>query len=276
MKKILSLALALVLAGTIAGCTNSKPSGGDSALSGWEFVEDKGELIVGLDDTFAPMGFRDESDNLVGFDIDLATKVGEKLGVDIKFQPIDWNSKELELSSKRIDCIWNGMSATESRQKEMSLTKKYLNNRIVIMTIDGGKAVISKDDLKDMKIGTQEGSSALETMIKDDDYDSFKDNISEFPTYDEVILDMQAGRLDCMVVDEVLGEYKNSKLTEKFIVSEINFGDDFYAIGCRKGETDLADKINEAIATLIEEGTAEEISNKWFGKNIVILEGYDQ
>lgn len=276
MKKILALALAFVLAGTIAGCTDSKSSGGDSALTGWEYVEDKGELIVGLDDTFAPMGFRDESDNLVGFDIDLATKVGEKLGVNIKFQPIDWNSKELELSSKRIDCIWNGMSATKSRQEEMSLTKKYLNNRIVIMTIDGGKAVTSKDDLKDMKIGTQEGSSALETMIKDEDYDSFKDNISEFPTYDEVILDMQAGRLDCMVVDEVLGEYKNSKLTEKFIVSDINFGDDFYAIGCRKGETDLADKINEALSILIEEKTAEEISNKWFDKNIVILEGYDE
>lgn len=276
MKKILALALAFVLAGTIAGCTDSKSSGGDSALTGWEYVEDKGELIVGLDDTFAPMGFRDESDNLVGFDIDLATKVGEKLGVNIKFQPIDWNSKELELSSKRIDCIWNGMSATKSRQEEMSLTKKYLNNRIVIMTIDGGKAVTSKDDLKDMKIGTQEGSSALETMIKDEDYDSFKDNISEFPTYDEVILDMQAGRLDCMVVDEVLGEYKNSKLTEKFIVSDINFGDDFYAIGCRKGETDLADKINEALSILIEEKTAEVISNKWFDKNIVILEGYDE
>ena len=168
------------------------------------------------------------------------------------------------------------MSATETRQKEMSLTKKYLNNRIVIMTIDGGKAVASKDDLKEMKIGTQEGSSALETMMKDEDYDSFKDNISEFPTYDEVILDMQAGRLDCMVVDEVLGEYKNSKLTEKFIVSDINFGDDFYAIGCRKGETDLADKINEAIASLIEDGAAADISNKWFDKNIVILEGYDE
>lgn len=276
MKKFLALALTLVLAGSIAGCTGNKGSGGDSALSGWEYVEDKGELIVGLDDTFAPMGFRDESENLVGFDIDLANKVGEKLGVDIKFQPIDWNSKELELSSKRIDCIWNGMSATETRQKEMSLTKKYLNNRIVIMTIDGGKAVASKDDLKEMKIGTQEGSSALETMMKDEDYDSFKDNISEFPTYDEVILDMQAGRLDCMVVDEVLGEYKNSKLTEKFIVSDINFGDDFYAIGCRKGETDLADKINEAIASLIEDGTAADISNKWFDKNIVILEGYDE
>lgn len=276
MKKFLALVLTFVLIGTIAGCSDNKSSGGDSALSGWEYVEDKGELIVGLDDTFAPMGFRDESDNLVGFDIDLATKVGEKLGVNIKFQPIDWNSKELELSSKRIDCIWNGMSATKSRQKEMSLTKKYLNNRIVIMTIDGGKAVTSKDDLKEMKIGTQEGSSALETMMKDEDYDSFKDNISEFPTYDEVILDMQAGRLDCMVVDEVLGEYKNSKLTEKFIVSDINFGDDFYAIGCRKGETDLADKINEAIAILIEEKTAEEISNKWFDKNIVILEGYDE
>lgn len=102
---------------------------------GWEYIQNKGTLVVGLDDTFAPMGFRDESNNLVGFDIDLANAVGELLGIQIVFQPISWDAKELELSSKKIDCIWNGMSATEERQQNMALTYKYLNNKIVLMSL---------------------------------------------------------------------------------------------------------------------------------------------
>jgi len=284
MRKIGILLLALVLCmGMFTGCAKGESPAATTAaptatiaadLTGWAYIQDKGELIVGLDDTFAPMGFRDDAGNLVGFDIDLAKAVGTKLGIKITFQPIDWDSKELELSSKRIDCIWNGMSANAERQASMALTKKYLNNRIVIMTKTGGEAVTAKADLKDLKIGTQAGSSALDAIKADSDYAAFSANISEYPTYDEVLLDMQAGRIDCMVVDEVLGEYKNSKLTEKLIVSEINFGDDFYAIGCRKGETDLADKLNDTIEALINDGTASDISNTWFGKNIVILEDY--
>lgn len=134
--------------------------------------------------------------------------------------------------------------------------------------------VKSASELKDLKIGTQKDSSALGVLKDHADYNSFKDNISEYTSYDEAILDLQAGRIDVIVVDEVLGEYKNSKLTKKMAVSDFDFGDDFYAIGCRNGETDVANKLNGAIKTLVDNGKAAEISKKWFGKNIVIFENY--
>ncbi len=274
MKIILSLMVFTLV--FMAGCSDETKDNneGNKELTGWAYIEDKGELIVGLDDAFAPMGFRDESGELVGLDIDLARAVSEELGVKVKFKPIVWDTKEMELMSKNIDCIWNGMSATEERQEKMALSKKYLNNRIVILTKDDSVKVANADDLKNYKIGTQVDSAALETMMNSDKYDVFKDNISQYKTYDEALMDMKTGRLDCMVVDEVLGEYKNSKLDKKFPVAEFDFGDDFYAIGCRKGETDVADKLNDALAKLIEQGKAQEISNNWFGKNIIILEDY--
>lgn len=267
-KRILMFVLALVmLAMPLAGCSSS---------GGWSYVKEKGVLIVGLDDTFAPMGYRDESGTLVGFDIDLANAVGEVLGVTIQFQPIDWTAKELELTSKRIDCIWNGMSATAERQESMALTNKYLNNQIVLMSIRTDLSIKSEADLVGLKIGTQADSAALETMQDNAAYDTFKANISEYPTYDEAILDMQAGRVDVIAVDKVLADYKNTKLEVKMTQAEFDFGDDFFAIGCRKAETDLADKLTEAIQTLIDNGKAAEISNKWFGENRVICEGYDK
>ena len=282
MKKIFyTLLIVIMSAAMMTGCgvkASDKGSGSNkkSEAGGWDYIKEKGSLVIGLDETFAPMGFRNEKNELVGFDIDLANAVGKKLGLEIEFRPIDWNAKEMELSSKRIDCIWNGMSATEDRQKSMTLTKKYLNNRIVIMTMDDSLEVNSAEDLKKLKIGTQADSAALETMQDNDAYDSFSSNITEYNTYDEAILDMQAGRIDCIVVDQVLGEYKNNQMDNVMKECSFNFGDDFYAIGCRKGEKDLADKINSAIKALIDDGTAADISTKWFGKDIVILEDYDK
>lgn len=100
----------------------------------WDYIKNNGKLIVGLDATFAPMGFRDESGEIVGFDIDLANAVAKELGVAVEFQPIDWDAKELELNGKKIDCIWNGMSATPERMEKMTLSDPYLNNTISIMT----------------------------------------------------------------------------------------------------------------------------------------------
>ncbi len=242
----------------------------------WEYIQTNGKLIVGLDDTFAPMGFRDEAGTLVGFDIDLANAVGEVLGVEIVFQPIDWTAKELELSSKRVDCLWNGMSATPARQQEMALTDKYLNNILKVASFDATINVKSEADLAGLKIGIQDASAALEVVMANAAYDTFKDNITTYPTYDEALLDMQAGRVDVIVVDQVLAEYKNTKLDTPMTFSDFEFGDDFYAIGCRLGEKALAAKITDAISQLIDNGKAAEISNKWFGKNIVILEGYDE
>lgn len=235
-------------------------------------IQDKGELVIGLDDTFAPMGFRDESGELVGFDIDLATAVCEELGVTAKFQPIAWDAKELELSSGRVDCLWNGMSSTPDRQESMSLSKPYLNNRIIVMT-NPGIEIQSKEDLKDYYIGIQAMSAALETLENDPVYDTIPAaQIVQFPTYDEVIMDMGTGRLDCMVIDEVLGNYKNNNLDSKFGVADFDFGDDLYVIGFRKADVELTNAVDEAISALKANGKAAEISNKWFGEDIVIAD----
>lgn len=275
-KKLLLLAAVMVLVlGTLAmtGCGAKEDTAAED--TSWTYIQDKGELVVGLDDTFAPMGFRDEDNNLVGFDIDLATAVCKELGVEVKFQPINWDSKEMELTSKNIDCIWNGMSITPERMEKMSLSNKYINNKIIIMALSDDVKVEKAEDLANYNVGTQVDSAALETMKADAGYDAFKDKVTEYKTYDQAIMDMQAGRVDCIVVDQVLGEYKNSKMKEKMNVCSYDFGDDFYAIGFRPEDKELTSKVNEAIKATIDSGEAEKISNKWFGKNIVIFEELD-
>ncbi|MCQ4637802.1 amino acid ABC transporter substrate-binding protein [Anaerovorax odorimutans] len=275
-KKLLLLAAVLVLVvGSLAltGCGGDKETSEDAS---WSYVEEKGELIIGLDDTFAPMGFRDEGNNLVGFDIDLANAVCAQMGIKAKFQPINWDSKDMELEAKNIDCVWNGMSITPERQEKMTLSNKYINNKIIVMALKDDVKVTKAEDLANYKIGTQVDSSALKMLQDNEAYDSYKDKISEYKTYDQAIMDMQAGRVDCIVVDQVLGEYKNSKMKEKMNVCDFNFGDDFYAIGFRKGDEALAAKVNDAIKATIDSGEAEKVSNKWFGKNIVIFEPLDK
>ena len=260
----------------LTGCGGNDKKDAAAEDTSWAYVEDKGELIVGLDDTFAPMGFRDEDGKLVGFDIDLATAVAKELGVKVKFQPINWDSKAMELESKNIDCIWNGMSITDEVKEKMTLSNKYLNNQIIIMALDKKVKVEKAEDLANYKIATQVDSSGLKVLTENEAYESYKDNITEYKTYDQAIMDMQTGRMDCVVVDQVLGEYKNSKMKEKMQVCDFNFGGDFYAVGFRKGEEALAAKINDAIKATIDSGEAEKISKKWFGKNIVIFEPLEE
>ena len=278
-KKLLLLETVLVLtisSFALTGCGGNDKKDAAAEDTSWAYVEDKGELIVGLDDTFAPMGFRDEDGKLVGFDIDLATAVAKELGVKVKFQPINWDSKAMELESKNIDCIWNGMSITDEVKEKMTLSNKYLNNQIIIMALDKKVKVEKAEDLANYKIATQVDSSGLKVLTENEAYESYKDNITEYKTYDQAIMDMQTGRMDCVVVDQVLGEYKNSKMKEKMQVCDFNFGGDFYAVGFRKGEEALAAKINDAIKATIDSGEAEKISKKWFGKNIVIFEPLEE
>lgn len=273
MKKFIYLMTTIALVAGMAllsGCGSSKEA------TDYAYIEDKGALTVGLDDTFAPMGFRDKDDNLVGVDIDLAKAVGKKLGIKVEFQPIDWDAKEAELKSKNIDCVWNGMSATKDRQKSMTLSNKYFNNKILVMSLDKGINIKSSADLKNYKVGTQADSAALESVKADKNYDSFADNVSEYPTYDEAILDMKAGRIDVIVIDEVYALYNNKNKT-KLYQSDFDFGSDKYAVGFRKEDKELAVKVNDAIQECIDDGTADKISEKWFGKgsSLIINEGYD-
>ena len=203
-KKLVALMMVVVLVlslGLMTSCGEKKAEG------------DAETIVVGLDDTFAPMGFRDKDGNLVGFDIDLATAVGEELGMKVEFKPIDWKAKEAQLKAGTVDCLWNGMSVTPERIEGMALTYKYLNNKIVLMSLANSDVdVTAPDQLSNLKIGTQAGSAALEVLEANEAYDSFKDNISEYDTYDTAIMDLKAGRVDVIAVDKVLGEYTNNNL----------------------------------------------------------------
>ena len=266
-KKLFALGMILTLTAgmfMLTGC-------GDKEAAEEPAAEEK--LVVGLDDTFAPLGFRNEKNELVGVDIDLANELGKELGMDVEFKVIDWDAKELELKAETIDCVWNGMSITPDRLEKMSLSDKYLNNKIVLMSLaDGGVNVTDGKQLADLKIGTQVDSSALKMLQADPNYESFKDNISEYETYDVAIMDLKAGRVDVIAVDQVLGEYTNKNLNGEMMENDYSLGDDFYVIGFAKDNTELRDKVNEAMKKMFEDGRSEEISNKWFGKNIVVNE----
>ena len=174
------MAAAMVLgmtALTACGSDDAASEGGDAESDAAE--SDGGTIVVGIDDAFAPMGFRDEDGNIVGFDIDLANAVGEQLGMDMEFKVIDWDAKEIELKAGTVDCLWNGLSVTPERMEAMAFSNKYLNNKIVLMSLaDSGIDVTAGEELADLKIGTQVDSSALQMLEADPAYDSFAGNIT--------------------------------------------------------------------------------------------------
>lgn len=185
------------------------PEGDDSL----DKILDKGKLIVGLDDSFPPMGFRDDKNNIVGYDIDLAKEVAKRMDVELVLQPIDWDSKELELQSGKIDCIWNGMTITEERVEAMYFVKPYIANRQIVI-VGENSDIKTKADLNGKKIGLQKGSSALNAVKADDVYSKIGE-IIEYQNNVDAFNDLKVGRIDALVVDEVAGRYMIEKDKDK-------------------------------------------------------------
>ncbi len=221
-------------------------------------------LVIGLDDTFAPMGFKDEQGNYTGFDIELAKAVGDYLGIDFTFKSIDWNSNILELNSKKIDLIWNGMTITDKRLNEMAITEPYFEDAQALYVLKGS-SIQSKEDLKDKIIGLQLGSSAEEAFNQDEIASKVKET-KKYQDNVQALSDLKAGRVDAVVVDSVVGDYYLSKQSG-FVKLDDNFGVEYFGIGARKGETDLVNKINEAIKALKENGEYQKIYDRWFKNN---------
>jgi polar amino acid transport system substrate-binding protein len=262
-KIVLGIALGIFTFGFVA-CENNNAEATNTL--------DKEEIILGFDDTFVPMGFKGENGEYAGFDIELAEAVGEKLGKEIVFQPIDWSMKETELNNGNIDFIWNGYSITEERQEQVTFSDVYLDNRQVIITLaDSG--INGKANLADKVVGAQNQSSAVDAIEKEPEVlSTFKDgSVVTFDTNNDAFMDLEAGRLDAIVADEILAKYYiNQRGAEKYKVLEEDFGKESYAIGMRKNDTELAEAVNNAIDELIKEGIAAEISEKWFGEDIVV------
>lgn len=233
-------------------------------------VMDKDKIIVGLDDAFAPMGFKNESGEIVGFDVDLAKEVGQRLDKEVIFQPIDWSMKESELNSGNIDFIWNGYTITEERKEKVDFSEAYLNNKQVIVTLTTTD-INSKSDLADKKVGAQSESSAIEAMEKDMElYESFYGGEAiTFEDNNQALMDLEAGRIDAVVADEILVKYYiKLKGEDKFKVLTENFGSEEYGVGIRKGDIETVEAINNAFEEMKKDGKMAEISQKWFGEDI--------
>jgi polar amino acid transport system substrate-binding protein len=272
MKKLISVFVGLMLVLSIfTGCANKETADKKESSDQFDAIKKKGEVVVGFDNTFVPMGFKDEKGDTVGFDIDLAKEVFKRVGIDVKFQPIDWSMKETELNTGKIDLIWNGYTITDERKEKVAFTNPYLENRQVIITLAGSK-VKTKEDLKGAKVATQSGSSSLEAINAEADlaaaFDGGKPVL--FENYTQALMDLEVKRVDAVVADEILARYYiNERGADKYAVLEDNFGDEEYGIGVRKSDKKLLEAVQKAMEEMKADGTSAEISKKWFAENII-------
>ncbi len=230
-------------------------------------VLSKGELVMGLDDSFPPMGFRNDDNEIVGYDVDLAREVASRLGVELVLQPIDWNAKEMELNTKRIDCIWNGFTMTAEREEAMSFSKPYLqNSQVVVVRSDSDYHSLS--DLAGSTVGLQAGSSAQEALNSAADFKASLGDVAEFRDNLTALIDLELHGIDAVVMDLVVAEYSIQQSGKDFRILDEALAPESYGVGFRKDDVALRDRVQAILEEIAADGTAALISESWFGSDI--------
>ena len=239
-------------------------------------AENNQEIVVGLDINVPPMGFLDSNGNITGFDIDLAKETFKVLGKEITFQPIDWDSKELELSTGKIDVIWNGLSYTPERAKNMLLTKTYMQNNQVFI-VKKGSGISDISDLNQKTVCVQKGSSG-ETALKNSDVGKNFKNITTLENMVNCLSEVRLLKTDTTLADEVTARYYLAKnnLESEFEILSDPLSTENYVVAVKNGNETLKNEIEYGLTKIIENGVAENISKKWFGKNIICFENAEQ
>jgi len=279
IKSLILVILILALgAASLAGCSNQSSDQASNQTSqtsnqepaevedSFEKIKEKGQVIMGLDDTFAPMGFRDENNEIVGFDVDLAKEVFKRNNLELILQPIDWTMKEAELNSGNIDMIWNGYTITAERMEKVAFSKPYLKNRQIIITL-ADSDINSKADLEGKKVAAQAGSTAVDAMYTEPDIVAAFDGGEPilFDTNNEAFMDLEAGRSDAVVADEILARYYiKQRGPEKYKILDEDFGEEEYGIGFRKQDKKLLEMVDNTLDEMRKDGTFDSIYNKWF------------
>lgn len=258
----------LVMLAMLVGLSLGAWAQADSSL---QDILNKGTLVLGLDASFPPMGFTDpDSGDIVGFDIDLAREVASRLGVELVCQPIDWYAKEMELNAHHIDVIWNGMTITPQRLADMRISLPYLKNDqvVVVRTADG---ITNLTGLAGKKLGLQAGSSANDAL---DAAADFKASLGEVVPFDEnltALMDLHRGGVDAVLVDVIVANYYMTVNDYPFLVLDESLAPEEYGIGFRKNDNTFADKVNEILLEMRQDGILEKISDDWFGTDITII-----
>lgn len=269
MKRIFLLLMAVVLMFSLASCGNSdegnKNTTGESATStnsDWDYISDKGKMVVGIT-IYEPMNYYDDNNELIGFDTEFTKAVCQKLGIEPEFKVINWNAKETELKAKNIDCIWNGLTVTDKRKDNMAFTKSYLTNKqTVVINKEDKDKFTNAESLKSAMLAA-EGGSAGETAITENE--SLKEaKLTKVDSQGKAFVELNIGNVDAIVVDYTMafascgkGDYK-----DLMIVEGIDLADEQYAIGFRIG-SDMTQRVNTIIDELIEDKTLENIAVKY-------------
>lgn len=231
-------------------------------------ILDEHQLILGLDASFKPMGYTNENDEIVGFDIDVAEEVCSRLGVDLVKSPIEWGTKEKDLNSGKIDCIWNGMPVSDSNRKQMLLSEPYMKNSLVFV-VTSASIIAEKKDLKGKHIAVQKGSAAQKVLKKSKI--GKKAHIVSFAANTEALQQLDNNQVDAVFLDSVVIDHEMLSSGKEYVILPDVLREEEYAIGFRKEDQALCDKVEEILHEMKEDETLSEISMKWFGKDVITV-----
>ncbi len=256
--KILSviLAAAFVVA-CFAGCS------GKTDESDSKYITEKGKLVVGITD-FAPMDYKDENGEWIGFDADLGKAVAEKMGVDIEFVEIDWDNKFLELDTKSIDCIWNGMTITDEVTQNSDVTNAYaMNKQIVVMSADKAADYTTVESLKGLKFAVENGSAG-QSAAEDNGLEAVA-----VTAQTDALLEVASGSVDACIIDSTMASAMIGEGTDYAnLATSVVLVDEQYGISFRKG-SDMVEKMNAYIEEFKADGTLKELADKY---GVLIIE----
>ena len=269
MKKFLALALvAAMIISMLAACGSSGDAAGGDEGSGADITT----LKVGFDAEYPPYGYMDDDGNYTGFDLELAQGVCDYYGWEFEPIPIDWDSKDMELDSGAIDCIWNGFTMT-GREDLYTWSIPYVDNSLVLMTaVDSG--INGVGDLAGKKVGVQQASSA-DTFLQEEEGAALKETFADtlyFNSYNTAFVELQSGSVDAVIVDIGVAKYQiESRGDGKYKICDEPVTTEQYAIGFKLGNEELRDKVQDDLLKLVVDGTFEELAAKYELTDYVIL-----
>lgn len=272
MKKIFILTMILTLMTLSFTACGPKDTVNDDAKTNEEGQVTKEEaktFTVGFDQDFPPMGFVGDDGEFTGFDIDLAKEVAKRLNYELVLQPIAWDSKDMELTSGNIDCIWNGFTIN-GREDAYTWTDAYMSNKqVFVVRADSG--ITTFDDLTSKVVAAQIDSSA-DAALKE--VPTLMASFGEYmtsPDYNSALMDLESGAVDAVAMDDTVARYQIEKRDANFVVLEETLAAEEYGVGFLLGNETLRDQVQTTLEEMAADGTLAEISNNWFGKDITTI-----
>lgn len=273
-KTIEAALLSLMAISVLAGCgkkeaeTEAKT---EAVATEKTTTAEAGKLVVGFDAEYPPYGYMDNDGEYTGFDLELAQAFCDLEGWELVKTPIDWNSKDMELNSGSIDCIWNGFTMT-GREDEYTWSVPYVDNSQVIATKDNS-GIAGLADLAGKVVGVQVGSSALALLEDEEGQKELADTfgtLQQFSDYNSAFAELQAGSIEAIAMDIGVAQYQ-IKSREGFVILDETLSAEKYAIGFKKGNEELRDIVNADLMTLLENGTFAELAEKYELSDMVCL-----